>query len=203
MVVSSDSLDRLVAQIRACRLWQEAGLLGRANPIVAGPPGGRLMVIGQAPGRLTDQRGYHFAGPGGRVLEAWLGQAGFPPGYFRQRAYLSSLTRCYPGPAACGQGDRRPSPGELRLCRPYMDRELRLVDPAVVLLVGRMAIDAFLPRAPLERLVGSERRSDGRRFLPFPHPSGVSRWLNEPGHRALLEGAIALLAGAREELGLA
>lgn len=160
------------------------------------------MIIGQAPGRLTDERGYHFAGPGGHVLAGWLERAGFPPDYLRRHAYLTSLTRCYPGPAAGGRGDRRPSPAELRLCRPYLESELPLVEPAVVLLVGQMAIGAFLPLESLERLVGTERRIDGRLFLPFPHPSGASRWLNDPEHQALLGRAIGLLARAREDLAL-
>ena len=197
-----DSLERLRADVAGCRLCQDASYLKRANPIVPVLTGGRLMIIGQAPGRLSDERGYHFAGPGGHVLAGWLERAGFPPGYFRHEAYLTSLTRCYPGPAPGGHGDRRPTAEERRLCRPYLDRELRLLDPAVVLLAGQMAIEAFLPDQPLARLVGTQQRIDGRLFLPLPHPSGVSRWLNDPAHCALLERAIALLARARETLGL-
>lgn len=197
-----DVLERLRSDVAGCRLCQDAGYLERAHPIVGGPPAGRLMIIGQALGRLTDERGYHFAGPGGRVLAGWLERAGFPPDYFRHDAYLTSLTRCYPGPAPGGRGDRRPSPAELRLCRPYLERELRLVDPVVVLLVGQMAIGAFVPLEPLDRLVGTERRIDGRFLLPLPHPSGASRWLNDPAHRALLERAVGLLARARGALAL-
>lgn len=199
---ADDSQARLLEEILGCRLCQDAGCLERAHPIVPVPTRGRLMIIGQAPGRLSDERGYHFAGPGGRVLTGWLERAGFPPDYFRHDAYLTSLTRCYPGPGPGGHGDRRPSAEEQRLCRPYLDRELRLLDPAVVLLAGQMAIAAFLPGQRLERLVGTEHRIDGRIFLPFPHPSGVSRWLNDPEHRTLLERAIARLAKAREALGL-
>lgn len=204
-----DSHDRpadfraLQALVSACRACQQAGYLQRANPIpLGGRPSDRIMVIGQAPGPVTDRRGYHFAGPAGHVLQQWLDRAGFPPGFFRSGCYLTSLTRCFPGKAASG-GDRRPSPAELRLCRPHLDRELELVNPALVLLVGQMAIEAFLGRQPLDQVVGRVFQRDGRYLLPLPHSSGVSRWLNAPEHRALLDRALEHLARLREALLLA
>src|SRR5262249_62239187 len=98
------------ASVLGCRECQIAGHLERANPIrpaaIAAP---RMMLIGQAPGPVTDRKGYHFAGPAGRILESWLDRAGFPAGYFREHVYLTSLTRCFPGKAAGGNGDRPPS----------------------------------------------------------------------------------------------
>ena len=160
------------------------------------------MLIGQAPGPVTDRKGYHFAGPAGRVLERWLSQAGFPEGYFRQHVYLTSLTRCFPGKAASGQGDRPPSAAEIALCRPFLDRELQLVQPRVVLLVGKMAIDAFLGKRPLVETVGRVYEQDGRYLLPLPHASGVSRWLNDPANRALVDQALAHLSRLRVDLNL-
>jgi uracil-DNA glycosylase family 4 len=197
-----ESVEALRERIAACRACQEAGLLAEAAPIAQGPERARVMVVGQAPGVRSHVRRRHFAGPAGRVLEQWFDRAGFPPGYFREQAYLSSLTRCFPGPAPRGQGDRRPSPAELRLCRPFLEAELRLLDPAVVLLVGKMAIEHFLGPCRLEDVVGTLVERDGRRYLPLPHSSGVSRWLNDPGHRALVDRALALLAECRERLTL-
>jgi uracil-DNA glycosylase len=99
-----------------------------------------------------------------------------------------------------GQG--RPSPTELGLCRPFLADELRLVQPRIVLAIGGMAIEHFLGRASLDSVVGTMAEVDGRRILPLPHPSGVSRWLNEPAHQHLVERALALLAQSREDLGL-
>src|SRR5919202_180863 len=197
-----NSIDELRERILACRACQEAGLLPEAAPIAEGPERARVMVIGQAPGLRSHLRRIHFAGPAGRVLQQWFVRAGFPENYFREQAYLSSLTRCFPGPAPRGQGDRRPSPAELRLCRPYLDAELRLVDPAVLLLVGKMAIEQFLGPCRLDDVVGTLVERDGRRYLPLPHSSGVSRWLNDPGHRALVDRALGLLADCRERLAL-
>jgi uracil-DNA glycosylase len=198
-----DAIAALHARIRACRACEEAGLLARAAPIAHGPPAAQVLVIGQAPGHRSHLRRRHFAGPAGRVLEAWFAAAGFPPDYFRERAYLSSLTRCYPGPAPRGNGDRRPSAAEVRLCAPFLEAELRLLRPRLVVLVGKMAIERFLGPCRLEDVVGTLVERDGRAYLPLPHSSGVSRWLNDPAHRALVERAVALLAACRVRWGLA
>ena len=105
--------------------------------------------------------------------------------------YFTSLTRCFPGPAPRGgAGDRKPSPPEIELCRPYLQREFDLLDPSLVLLVGSMAIDRFLGKSPLDQLVGTLVERDGRYWLPLPHPSGVSRWLNDPAHGALVDAGL-------------
>ncbi len=119
-----------------------------------------------------------------------------------EHTYLSSLTRCDPGKNPRGTGDRRPSPQEVALCRPYLEEELRLVQPKVVLLVGAMAIEAFFGKGKLEDIIGTYQERDGMFFLPLPHPSGVSRWLNEPEHQRLLHSALALLAHWRMLYGL-
>jgi uracil-DNA glycosylase len=198
-----DARARLGAAIAACRLCQERGLLARAHPIPPRfVPGARIVLIGQAPGAITDRRGYHFAGPAGTFLDRWFDRAGFPPNAFRERVHLTSLTRCFPGKAPTGHGDRPPSPAERALCRPYLDRELELLEPRLVVLVGKLAIDAFLGARPLRATVGRVHERDGRRYLPLPHASGVSRWLNDPANRALLERALAELARLRVELEL-
>ncbi len=180
-----------------------AGHLIRANPI---PPAllddARIVLIGQAPGAITDARGYHFAGPAGRFLEQWLERAGFPRGYFREHVYLTSLTRCFPGKSPGGHGDRAPSAAEMALCRRFLNRELDLLRPRLVLLVGKMAIDAFLGKQPLTATVGQVFERHQRNYLPLPHASGVSRWLNDPAHRRLLDQALCELSRVRLQLRL-
>ncbi|MDQ6673925.1 MAG: uracil-DNA glycosylase family protein [Chloroflexota bacterium] len=196
-------LEEFADEVVACRACEVAGYLVRAHPIrptLLDQP--RLMLVGQAPGPVTDRQGYHFAGPAGRFLEVWFERAGFPSGYFREQVYLTSLTRCFPGKSASGNGDRPPSRAEIGLCRPFLDRELALFQPRLVLLVGKMAIDAFLGRHPLTQTVGKVFEVDGRLWLPLPHASGVSRWLNEPANRAHLDAAVSQLARLRVELRL-
>lgn len=185
-------------RIRSCRLCQEHGFIPVAHPLVSGRAGDRVFVIGQAPGHRSVANDVPFSGPGGRILQKWLEQAGFPPGYLHEHTYLSSLTHCDPGKNPRGDGDRRPSPAEVTLCRQHLDAELRTVRPKVVLLIGTMAIEAFLGKGRLEEIIGTYQERAGMLLLPLPHPSGVSRWLNDPEHQQLLQKALALLSQWRE-----
>ena len=196
-------LAGLTQAVLACRACQAAGLLAHANPIrPAVLEDARMVLIGQAPGPVTDRKGYHFAGPAGGFLSNWLDRAGFAPNYFREHVYLTSLTRCFPGKSASGNGDRQPSTAEIELCRHFLEWELSGLNVNVVLLVGKMAIDAFLGRQPLEKTVGHVFARDERLYVPLPHASGVSRWLNAPDHRALLDQALHELSRLRVELRL-
>lgn len=188
----------LQQRILSCRLCQKHGYIPVAHPIVSGRVEDRIFVIGQAPGHRSTTNNKPFSGPGGRVLQQWLEQAGFPPGYLHEHTYLSSLTRCDPGKNPRGNGDRRPSAAEVALCMPYLEAELRIVQPKVVLLVGTMAIETFFARGTLEGIIGTFQERDGVFFLPLPHPSGVSRWLNDPTHQQLLQKALTILAGWRK-----
>lgn len=151
------------------------------------------MLIGQAPGRREAGNGRPFSGPAGRRLFSWLAGVGIEEHAFRRQVFMAAMTRCYPGPSPTGHGDRRPSPAELALCRPFLDRQLALVQPELVLLVGGLAIEAFLGKMPLQQAVGHCHVRAGVRYLPLPHPSGASTWLNHPAHRALLQQSLALL----------
>jgi uracil-DNA glycosylase family 4 len=95
-----------------------------------------------------------------------------------------------------GSGDRRPSPAEVALCAPWLARELALLRPRVILAVGGLAIERIWGRVPLEAAVGHARVDNGVTYIPLPHPSGASRWLNDPGHRALLRRALRRIRAA-------
>ncbi len=193
----TEAIRDLQRRILSCRLCEEHGYIPVARPLVSGRPGDRIMVIGQAPGHRSVAKGRSFSGPGGTILQKWLEQAGFPPGYLREHTYLSSLTRCDPGRNPRGDGDRRPSVAELALCRPFLDAELQLLRPKVILLVGTMAIEAFYGKVKLEDVIGTYQEREGMLFLPLPHPSGVSRWLLDPDHQQLHQRALEILSGWR------
>lgn len=195
-------LRRLQRDLAACRACEEAGLLVRAHPIVGDQGPRRLMLLGQAPGSRSDAAGIPFAGPSGRLIERWLHQAGFAEGALRRDIYLTSVTRCDPGRSRGGAGDRVPGRAEQALCARWWRTELALLRPAVILLAGRLAIEQFYPPQPLDDLVGTWRREGESWLLPLPHPSGVSRWLNDPAHQALVDRALAQLALWRVELAL-
>ena len=191
------ALAKLQLRIRACRLCQDNGYIPVARPIVNGRASDRILVIGQAPGHRSVAKGRSFSGPGGTILQKWLEQAGFPPGYLHEHTYLSSLTRCDPGRNPKGNGDRRPSLQEVALCRPFLEAELQLLQPKVVLLVGTMAIEAFFGKVQLEQIIGTYKERNGMLLLPLPHPSGVSRWLNDPAHQRLHQQALEQLSAWR------
>jgi uracil-DNA glycosylase len=197
----TQELVRLHHEMRGCTRCVASGFLTSANSVAGtrGRIGDRLMLVGQAPGHLSVERARAFSGPGGKVLDSWLQQAGYPPGALHREVYISALTRCDPGKNPRGGGDRKPSPPELALCRPYLLRELDLVRPRAILLVGGMAIAAFLGAARLDDVVGTMVERNGVNLLPLPHPSGVSRWLNEPEHKALVTRALAHLATWRAQ----
>src|SRR5258708_19324907 len=123
--------------------------------MVRGGASDGILVMGRAPGHRSIEKDLPFSGPGGRILQKWLEQAGFPEGYLHNHTYLSSLTRCDPGSNPKGHGDRRPSPQEIALCRPFLEAELRLLRPTVVLLVGITAIEAFFDKLHFEDLLGT------------------------------------------------
>jgi uracil-DNA glycosylase family 4 len=197
-----EAFEDLQHRIHSCRLCEEHGYITKAQPLVSGRLDDRIIVVGQAPGHRSIAKGRSFSGPGGTVLQKWLEQAGFPPGYLHSHVYLSSLTRCDPGRNPRGDGDRRPSPAEIALCKPFLDAEFQLLKPDVILLVGIMAIETFFGKVKLEEVIGTHRESEGMLFLPLPHPSGVSRWLNNSEHLKLHMQALEILAQWRVALNL-
>jgi uracil-DNA glycosylase family 4 len=188
------------AAVDACRLCVEAGFPVEPRPIYRGRVEASILAIGQAPGRQEMERGLPFIGPSGRRLMAWMARAGFSEQEFREKCYFSAITKCFPGPAA--KGDRRPTPREIALCRPHLLAPLPLLDPKVVLLIGQMAIEAFLEKRPLQDWVGRVEERAGRFWIPLPHPSGASLWLNRPENRALVDQALGELGRLRLEMGL-
>ena len=192
-------LELLHRQIASCQRCVEAGFLSTADSVAGyrGRIGNWLMLVGQAPGHRSVEARMPFSGPSGRALTHWLLQAGFGQGALRTEVYLTAMTRCDPGRLYGSHGDRKPSPPEMALCRPNLERELELVRPSAILLAGTVAIEAFLGSSPLDSVVGTMFERSGVKLLPVPHPSGVSRWLNDSGHRALLQRALALLDDLR------
>jgi uracil-DNA glycosylase len=195
------ALEAVQHEIAACTRCVSAGFIPEAHPVFQGHVGQRLMVVGQAPGPGAALRGVPYSGATGKTLQGWLARAGFPEGALHLEFYLTSITKCFPGPARHGgKGDRPPSAAEIALCAPHLDREIALVRPEIVLSLGRLATERLDPtarRLPLAELVGTLRPAEraGHPFLllPLPHPSGVSRWLNDPAHRARLDLALRTL----------
>jgi uracil-DNA glycosylase len=188
----------LQADMRACRQCLDAGYDITPGAVFSGPAPAALMLVGQAPGVTEAVAKRPFNASSGRRLFQWLADAGLQEADFRERYYMTAVTKCYPGKHPKGKGDRKPSRAEQKLCRPFLDGELALVRPRVLLAVGGLAIETLLGETlRLNEAVGRVFDVDGRWILPLPHPSGASLWPNKLENQARLWEAMALL---REEL---
>lgn len=159
----------------------------------------RVMLIGQAPGPREGSFGRPFAWTAGKTLFRWFTESvGADEETFRARVYIAAVARCFPGKAS-GGGDRRPDPGEIERCKTFLEREVAILEPDLVLPVGTMAIEQTLGhKGPLSLVVGTVKRAryHGRAVdvIALPHPSGASTWhRTEPG-KTLLAKALALVA---------
>lgn len=177
-------LENLHYRMRLCRQCLNAGFDIYPRAIFSGSLGAKVMVIGQAPGITEKEAGRPFNAGSGKRLFEWLAQIGVDEKKFRQSQYMTSITKCYPGKAKLGGGDRVPTRQEQKLCRPFLDEEIALIDPALIIPVGRLAIELFFPaRLPLSEIIGQEKLVDGRWVVPLPHSSGASRWHQTPENR--------------------
>lgn len=193
-------LHALQAACRGCHVCVDAGIIPEANPTFSGEWGAPFYLVGQAPGPAERESRRPFSGRAGKELDRWMLRAGFSSAEeFRRLTYIAALMRCFPGRNPKGTGDRRPPPGAVANCAHWLDEELEILEPRVMILVGQMAIARFLGPGPLEARVGN---TFGKQpvMVPLPHPSGQSRWLNDPANRRRLERALELLARIRADV---
>lgn len=189
-------LIALHESLRQCRRCLEAGHPITPGPVFSGSADAQIMLIGQAPGVTEAIVKRPFNAGAGKRLFTWLAQAGIQEAEFRATQYMTSVTKCFPGKAKRGGGDRVPSKDEQALCRDWLEREIALVDPRVILLVGRLAIGLFIPQAQLSEVVGRAFHLGGRTVIPLPHPSGASTWHHLPANQRRLAQALRLLKQA-------
>jgi uracil-DNA glycosylase len=184
------SLTSLQRDNRVCRACAEAGYPLESLPVLEGHAGQRAYLFGQAPGVIEGQERRPWRGRAGQNLRRWLG---LDEDEFYATFYCASVTRCYPGRSRPGEGDRTPTPREQELCSFWLDWELRLLGPELIVTAGGLAARRLLGIRSLDECIGSTYALGGAAVVPLPHPSGVSRWLNAPANRARLDQAIALV----------
>jgi uracil-DNA glycosylase len=147
-------------------------------------------MLGQAPGIVEGVERRPWRGRAGKTLRRWLA---LDEDEFYETFYCASVTRCYPGRAPSGRGDRTPTPREQELCAFWRRWELELLRPRLLVPVGGLAIGWTLGRTALADCVGRRFEVAGVATIPLPHPSGASGWLNAPAHRRLVEAAAKLI----------
>ena len=191
----------LCAKMRTCRRCLEKGYPISPGAVFSGPSTAQVMIVGQAPGVTEVQMGRPFNGSAGRRLFGWLVEAGWDEATFRATQYMTAITKCYPGKSPSGKGDRVPTRAEQILCAPFLEQELDLVRPEVIIPVGSLAVRRFLGAVSLAEVVGHVLTDgEGRQIVPLPHPSGASLWLNQLENRERVTRALAALDELRQRL---
>jgi uracil-DNA glycosylase len=181
------SIASLQRDNRVCRACAEEGFPLFSLPVVQPYTGQRAYIHGQAPGVVEGEQRLPWRGRAGQTLRRWLE---LDEDEFYATFYCASVTRCYPGRAPSGSGDRTPTPREQELCSLWREWELRLVRPEVVLVVGGLSARRLLGLSNLGESIGRRYDLGGATAIPLPHPSGTSRWLNDPANRQQLEKAL-------------
>jgi uracil-DNA glycosylase len=186
------SIASLQRDNRVCRACAEAGYPLESLPVVLPYTGQRAYILGQAPGAQEGQERRPWRGRAGRTLRRWFDM---DEETFYSTFYCASITRCYPGRAASGRGDRTPTPREQELCAFWRDWEFELIRPLLVVPVGGLSARRLLGVRSITECVGVRYEHDGFVAIPLPHPSGASGWLNDPANRARVADAVALIEG--------
>jgi uracil-DNA glycosylase len=192
------SIASLQRDNAVCRACAEAGYPIESLPVVQPYTGQRAYIHGQAPGALEGIERLPWRGRAGKTLRRWLE---LDEDEFYATFYCASVTRCYPGKSQSGKGDRTPTPDEQELCAFWREWELRLIRPKLVLAVGALSAKRLLGVSRLADCIGRRHDLDGAVAIPLPHPSGTSRWLNDPANRAQLAGALAVVKDELDRLG--
>ena len=170
--------QRLLRRCRRC--------LNMIPPVVTGQPVvSKVLLVGQAPGDKEGIIGKPFAWTAGKTLFKWFASIGLNEEEFRSRVYMAAVCRCFPGKNPKG-GDRVPAVDEIRNCAHWLDAEIRILRPQLIIPVGRLAIEQFLAPDRLVDVIGHEYEFEENGSLidviPLPHPSGASTWhRTEPG----------------------
>jgi uracil-DNA glycosylase len=192
--MSSAAVEKHLRALQACDRCPRM-----LKPVVVGRPvASKVILVGQAPGDKEPKLGRPFAWTAGKTLFKWFDAAlGWSEDQTRDRLYFAAVCRCFPGKRPEG-GDRVPAPDEIEACGGWLEREFKLLEPELVLPVGKLAIGQFLGERPLIETIGKkfEVVYRGRTVdcIPLPHPSGASPWHRmEPG-KTLLNAALALVA---------
>jgi uracil-DNA glycosylase len=186
-------LEKHVARLRNCRRCP----LTHPPPVSGGAVLSKIILVGQAPGVREPVAGKPFAWTAGKTLFRWFEEAsGLTEEVVRAKIYFGAVCRCFPGKAPRGS-DRVPNPQEIENCSSWLDREIEILRPRLVIPVGKLAIAQFMPIGKLDGIIGRSFRvrRAGHPFdlIPLPHPSGASPWHRIPPGRELLQQALRFI----------
>lgn len=157
-------LQELAAEIRGCQKCRLAR--GRTNAVPGeGPETAQIMFIGEGPGFHEDRQGRPFVGASGDLLEELLASIGLT----REQVYIANVIKCRP------PGNRDPLPDEMDACRPYLDRQVELIQPKIIVTLGRFSMQRYFPGQSITRVHGQIKREGDRAYVPLFHPAAALR----------------------------
>ena len=191
------SLASLERDTERCRACADAGFPLESLPVRVPGSGQRAYMYGQAPGIVEGEERLPWRGRAGQTLRRWLE---LDEEAFYGTFFCASVTRCYPGRAPSGRGDRTPTPREQELCEFWRDWELELLRPRLIVAVGGLALRRLLGIVQLTDAIGERFARQGIPVVPLPHPSGASGWPHVPANRARLDRALELVHAELERL---
>jgi DNA polymerase len=166
-------LSDLYAQVRACTRCPLGRARARAVP-GEGPEDATVMFVGEAPGFHEDKSGRPFVGAAGRFLEELLASIDMT----RDQVYIANVIKCRP------PGNRDPSPTEIAACKPFLDRQIELIRPQMVITLGRFSMARYFPGAKISAIHGRPRKINGILYYPMFHPAAA---LHQPKLRSTVE----------------
>ncbi len=158
----AQEVEQLYAEVRGCQRCDLARTRTLAVP-GEGPLDSEVMFIGEAPGVNEDRQGRPFVGQAGAFLEELLGEAGLT----RPEVYICNVLKCRP------PGNRDPLPTEIEACSDYLSSQIRLIDPLLIVTLGRYSMSRFFPNQAISRIHGSPREANGRILVPMYHPAAA------------------------------
>ncbi len=159
-----ETLDRVAFLVRNCTDCPLAS--GRTHAVPGeGNPQADVMFIGEAPGFQEDRQGRPFVGPAGKLLDGLLASIGTN----RDDVFIANMVKCRP------PDNRDPDPGELAACTKFLDRQIELVNPKLIVTLGRFAFGRYFPGEGITKARGRLREKDGRKIFPVLHPAAVLR----------------------------
>ena len=183
--VGVSDYEVLVEQIKGCTRCPLSQDRTHAVP-GEGSLSADIMFIGEGPGFYEDRDGRPFVGPAGQLLEEMLGKIGLS----RQDVYITNMLKCRP------PQNRDPQPGEIDSCRPYLDQQIEMISPRVIVTLGRFSFSKFFPGESISRARGKPRRWRDLMVYPMYHPAAA---LHNPGLRPAIENDFSKLPGIIEQ----
>jgi uracil-DNA glycosylase len=175
-----DSLEKIAAEVRGCPLCKLARTRKNAVP-GEGQLSAKILFIGEAPGRSEDEKGRPFVGAAGRVLDNLLKKAGIE----RSQVFITNIVKCRP------PNNRVPKEDELTACRPYLDRQIALIKPKVICILGRTAYSSLLGGSSITANRGKILKRAGQKYFLTFHPAAV---IYNKGLLSVLEADLKKLA---------